>query len=399
MARARSIAQRLTAVRNIRTVTSTMEKVAAARFQRAQKRAGARPYGQHLMSIIADVLRREDAPWDHPLLTEQPDVPDVLLVLSSDRGLCGAYNTAVLHLAMERLGQILRAGLQARLHVAGRRGLRYFRHRNFHVDRAHEEVFSGPEPRYEPVAKLADEMMDAFVQGEIGGLEVAYVQFLSSGRQKAAIARILPLGDVDAGSEAEIGPAAREYEFLPGEGAILDELLPMAVRQRLFGCCVDASLSEHAMRISSMRAATDNADEMIRKLTRQYNRLRQGRITTELAEIMGGQAVAEEESGAEPAEVLRQRLMAVQGKQEVDVTTAVPLAEPQRRDLTAALREALDAEPVLREHVEPELAGGVVLVAGDRVLDASVAGALGRFRQSIRRREPAGAATGAEEAE
>jgi F-type H+-transporting ATPase subunit gamma len=212
----------------------------------------------------------------------------VLLVLTSDRGLCGPYNSAVLKVAQDRLNQVLRAGYDVKLRLVGRRGVQQLRHRGVAIDTEYRP-FEGV-PEYEPVAALADSLMKEFLAAKISGLEVAYTQFISSGRRRPVIAQILPLSGLPKPQRLPTLGQGASYEVVPPEAGILDPLLPMVVRMRLWQCFLDAAVSEQFERIAAMRAATDNADKMIHSLTVRYNRMRQAQITTELAEIVGGRA-------------------------------------------------------------------------------------------------------------
>jgi F-type H+-transporting ATPase subunit gamma len=293
MAKARKILKRVKAVKNIRTVTRTMEMVASARFKKAHDGAIAtRPYTDHFTDLVGDLLARcKEMHLSHPLLEEPPSVTcDVLMVLTSNAGLCGPYNSSVLSTAMERLKQLQAAGYDVKLHMVGKRGVQYFQYRKIPVDKAYLDFKRAP--GYQQVAAIADAMMEDFQAARIGGLEVAYTQYLRSGQQDPAVAQILPLSQTPPPPSS---PGARvvEYEFLPSPAELLDRLLPATVRLRLYQCFLDAAVTEQVSRIRAMRAATENADDMIHDLTVLYNRTRQAQITTELAEIMGGAAGVE----------------------------------------------------------------------------------------------------------
>jgi F-type H+-transporting ATPase subunit gamma len=359
-----------------------MQMVSAARFRQMHRHARAgRAYAHSLADVVADILRRSGEGLAHPLLRESAGTQEALLVITSDRGLCGAFNLAVLRLGMERLGQLLRTGHRVSVRVLGKRGLRYFRHRGFAVEELAAELPTrgGRGPAYDDVAALADRLMREYLRGDIAGLEVAYVQFLSAGRQEAAISQILPLTQFTEAEETVAVTTAEpvEYEFSPSAGELLDDLLPKTVRLLLYRCFMDAAVSEHAMRIRAMRAATDNADEMIRELTGRLNRVRQSQITKELTEITGGGAAGGR--GPDVAWALRRKLLEKRRKVEVGVTTPAPLAAPQRAALAAALREALGADVAIDARVDAGLVGGLLVRVGDTVFDASVRGALRRF--------------------
>ena len=289
MAKARKILKRVRAVGNIRTVTKTMEMVASTRFRRAHVRAvAARPYTDRLSDLVGDLVERcgQDM-LRHPLLTEPEHLHrDVLLVITSNAGMCGGYNAALLSVAAARYKQLTGAGYEVLLWVAGRRGLGSLRFRGFPIDRA----LTGfdHQPAFAPAAELAEELMTDFAAGRISGLEVAYTQYLPSGRQSAVIAQLLPLTYTAPPTPPGLIPPP--YELVPSAQAILDKLLPATVRLRLYQCFLDAAVTEQLTRARAMRSATENADEMLHDLTITYNRVRQAQITTELAEILGGSA-------------------------------------------------------------------------------------------------------------
>ncbi len=293
MAKTRNILKRIRAVGNIRTVTRAMQMVATARFKVVHDRAMAfSPFSAHLQQMVADLVLRAAAgeKISHPLLVPQTGVRrDVLLVITSNRGLCGSYNSSVLKLAMSRLAQLRGANYDVLLHAVGGRGARYLRFCKIDVDR--EYLDFGDLPEYSQIAALGDEMMSQFLGGRISGLEVAYVQFISGGQQKPVIAKLLPLEDLPGASQTEEDPSLlAPCDFLPSAEIILRRLLQNTVRLKLYQCFMDAAAAEQLMRRVAMRAATDNADDMTHDLRRIANRLRQMQITTELAEIIGGRA-------------------------------------------------------------------------------------------------------------
>ncbi len=290
MAKARKILKRLRAVGSIRTVTKTMEMVASTRFKRAHVRAAAaRPYTDRLTDLVGDLVGRgAREELSHPLLIEHERVQrDVLLVITSNTGMCAGYNASVLSVAIARHQQLTEAGYDVLLRVVGRRGLHALRFRGLAIDRTLTQL--DQRPSFAAVAELAEELMTDFAAGRISGLEVAYTQYISSGRQSAVIAQLLPL-TYTAPPPTTPGVAPQPYEFLPSPRAILAQLLPATVRLRLYQCFLDAAVTEQIARMQAMRAATDNADEMLQDLTVSYNRDRQAQITTELAEILGGAA-------------------------------------------------------------------------------------------------------------
>ena len=291
MAKARKTLKHARSIRSIHAVTGSMEKVATVRFKRAHEHvASARPYIRRLAELVGDLVHRSNGEQlAHPLLAE-PDSgckADVLLAITSHRGLCGAYNDALARIAAERAGQLSEAGYEVLVHAVGKRGTRQLRAKGLRIDRHYADLPHPPE--YPAIAALADELAGQFLAGKISGLEVAYMQFVSSGVQKPAVALILPLSQLAPPSRFR--PVGREpipYEIIPSTRQLLDRLLPQMLRLKLYQCFTDAAAAEEIMRMRAMRLASDNAEEMIHKLTVRYNRQRQSQITTELAEIVGG---------------------------------------------------------------------------------------------------------------
>ena len=289
MANRRVLVKRRKAVRNIRKITRTMQLIATARFQAAFNRAVAtRPYTEKLAELVAD-LSRAAGGVEHPLLKTHDEVPrSALVVLTSDRGLAGGYNASVLRTALTHLDQQAAAGVTADVHMVGKKGISYFRF----LRRAVAEQTSGvgDRPRFEQVEPIANALMDRFIRGEIASAHVAYMKFLSAGQQRPVVVQLLPLKpEVKDASEAGAAAApAVEYEFSPDPRQLLDELLPATVRIRLFQAFNDAVVSEQVARMVAMKAATDAAGDMIKALTREYNRARQTQITMELLDIVGG---------------------------------------------------------------------------------------------------------------
>jgi F-type H+-transporting ATPase subunit gamma len=289
MANRRVLVKRRNSTRNIRKITRTMQLIATARFQAAYNRATAgKPYTEKLAQLVAGLARAADG-IDHPLMQVHEGVAtEAMLILSSDRGLCGGYNSNVLRAAMEHLDARSAAGISAAVTMVGGKGIASFAFRGRAV--AEELTGIGDAPRFDQVEPIANRLMEAYVAGEIGALHVAYMKFHSPGKQSPVVERILPLAyDSQAGDAAEAGGAgAVEYEFSPSPTELLDELLPATVQVRIFQAFIDAAVSEQVARMVAMKAATDAAEDMIKRLTMQYNRARQTQVTMELLDIVGG---------------------------------------------------------------------------------------------------------------
>ncbi|MFL6260667.1 MAG: ATP synthase F1 subunit gamma [Thermoanaerobaculia bacterium] len=284
MANRRILVKRRKAVRNIRKITRTMQLIATARFQAAFNRAVAtRPYTEKLAELVAD-LSRAAGDVDHPLLRTNEGVDRAaLVVLTSDRGLAGGYNASVLRTALGHLDQ-QPAGTTTDVHMVGKKGISYFRFLRRPV--AEQTSGIGDRPRFDQVEPIANALIDRFVRGEIASAHVAYTKFLSAGQQKPVVVQLLPLQPEVKEGEEKAKPV--EYEFSPEPKELLDELLPATVRIRLFQAFNDAAVSEQVARMVAMKAATDAAQDMIKALTREYNRARQTQITMELLDIVGG---------------------------------------------------------------------------------------------------------------
>jgi F-type H+-transporting ATPase subunit gamma len=296
MAKARAIVKRRKAVQNIRKITHTMELIATARFKKAMDRASqAAAYTRKISELVADVSANA-AGLSHPLLTvrDQP-AGSVLLVICSNRGLCGGYNANVLRHASRRYEELKAIGKFHNLEVAGKRGINFFRFRG----QTPQEGYTHFEDkvRFDEVNVLAERYIQWYVSGKIDRMDVAYTKFLSASRQVGTVETLLPLApsgaatakdDRSASVKPLIASTAAQYEFLPDAAGILAEILPMSFKVRLFKCFLDAVVSEQISRMVAMKGATENAGNMIRSLTMLYNRARQAQITKEIAEIVGG---------------------------------------------------------------------------------------------------------------
>ncbi len=291
MSNRRVLVKRRKSVRNIRKITRTMQLIATARFQAAFNRAVAsRPYTEKLAELVAD-LSRGAGGIEHPLLRSQnPEAPAAIVVVTSMRGLCGGYNAIVLRTAQARLEEWRQAGRKTELRVFGKKGIAYFRYQKEAM--AEQNISINDAPRFEQVEPVVNELIEAFLAGRVSEVHVAYMRFYSAGRQRPEIVQLLPLVEtpVDSSTARSAAPKAHsiDYEFRPDAQTLLAELLPATVRIRLFQAFLDASVSEQIARMVAMKAATEASEEMIKTLSRQYNRARQTHITMELLDIVGG---------------------------------------------------------------------------------------------------------------
>jgi F-type H+-transporting ATPase subunit gamma len=285
----RALRRRIKSVQSTKKITRAMELIAATRVVKAQQRAAAaKPYARQITQVIEN-LAAGGTEVQHPLLREATDVKRVgLIAITSDRGLAGAYNSSVIR-ATER--EIMAAEIDGQdysLILIGKKAESYFKFRGYRVDAA----FNGMSdtPRYEDAKAVADKVAELFETGHIDKVLLIYTEFLSVGSQKVTVRRFLPLErpEVVAAEGGGDKAALTSVEFEPSPEAVLTSLLPRYVEARLFGALLESAASEHASRQRAMKSATDNAEDLRIRLSRQMNRARQDAITTEIMEIVGG---------------------------------------------------------------------------------------------------------------
>ncbi len=293
MANPRVFDRRRKSVRNIRKITRTMELIATARFKKAMDRAAAASaYTERISKLVAD-LAAAGLEVSHPLLeTREETKSATLLVLSANRGLCGGYNANVVRVGFARWRELDERIPETHLEVSGKRGIGAFRFRG--VEAAESFTHFEDKPTFGEVDVLASRYLDAYSTGALDRLDVAYTKFESAGRQRAVVETLLPLGSLGGeeekadGGTAEGHAGSTQFEFLPSAESILEEVVPASFKVRLFKCFLDAAVSEQIGRMVAMKSATENADDLIKSLSQTYNRLRQGRITSDLLDVLGG---------------------------------------------------------------------------------------------------------------
>jgi len=286
----RALRARQKAVGNIQRITRTMQMIATARFQAMQKAAtDAQAYSQTLNEIVGELAAAAGS-VDHPLLhaPEPATGRTALLVISSNRGLCGAYNANVLRVALNTHRDLAAHG-DIQTELVGKKSKSFFAFNDIPVDAFHAQF--GDAPDYPAVEALADRLMAEFIDGKYDAVKVVYMHFLSMSKQTPEVKQLLPIEPpkADEGDDAQAaGPSL--YEFSPQPEQLLAELLPRTVRTTLFQCFNEALVSEQLARMVAMKAATDAAGKLKKELSRRYNRARQTAITTELSEIIAGAA-------------------------------------------------------------------------------------------------------------
>src|SRR5262245_12716656 len=292
MANTRELVNRRKAVRNIRKIARTMARLATAPREKARGRATQAAACTAKIAELAADLSATAGDVEHPLLKKREVVKNSqLLVLCSNRGLCGGYNAGILREAIAAIRQMAQEGITLHLDLSGKRAITYAKYTGLKAE--HSYTHFDDKPAYDDVEKIADRYLAAFIKGEIDRVQGVYQKFCAAGAQKPVVETLLPLDSV--GPAAQAKPAAKkvEYEFLPNAADILQELLPVSFKVRLFKCFLDAAVSEQIARRVTMKQATENADEMIKDISREYNRARQANITKEIAEVIGGAAALE----------------------------------------------------------------------------------------------------------
>jgi F-type H+-transporting ATPase subunit gamma len=283
----RILKERIRSVRATKKITRAMELIAASRIVKAQARvAAAVPYSEQITEVVKD-LAAGGASSDSPMLAGRDEIKHTCyVVITADRGLCGGYNSGVQRAAEGEVKADILAGKDYTVIPVGKKADGYFRFRGYTLGRA----FSGfsAQPSYEDARAIGEHVVDLFVSGEVDKVELVYTRFISSGSQEVVLRPLVPLSaDTVAGGDGKAGGGG-DYEFEPDPATILDTLLPRYVEARVYAALLNAAASEHAYRQRAMKSATDNADELIKSLSRIMNRARQDSITTEIMEIVGG---------------------------------------------------------------------------------------------------------------
>lgn len=292
MGNTQDIKKRIKAVGNIKRITRTMQMIATSKFARAQQASVAsRPYTESIFGLVAK-LGDAGVGEGHPLLSNpNPDAPEITLVIAADRGLCGPYTGTITRKALAHLRE--QSSEHTILEVVGKKGANALKFAGFGDHKLLSQF--GDKPMYADVEKLASEYIEKFIAGEISAVRIVYMKYISAGKQVATNLQLLPFStpEVATNEEQKSSGYSEVYEFSPDAESLLNFLLPAAVKAVTFQCFNDAIVSEHIARMVAMKAATDNAGKMGNLLKRQFNRMRQAQITTELTEIISGAAALE----------------------------------------------------------------------------------------------------------
>jgi F-type H+-transporting ATPase subunit gamma len=295
MAQIREIKKRMVAVRTIQRITKTMQMIATAKFTASLARAKAsRPYMERIRELVAEVAARA-GDESHPLCLApaKPAGKELILVIASDRGLCGAYNGHVLRTSLIALKGVKSRNAESVVETIGKKATAFFKFQKIPVVQKHQ---FGDRPTFEMVEPLAERLMSEYLAGQYDACRVVYMKFVSNSKQVPETMQLLPMrvpAAAKSNTTSDTKSSEALYDFSPNAGELLNELLPRAVKISLFQAVIDAIVSENVMRMIAMKAATDNASGIAKSLHRSYNRARQGRITTELTEIISGAAALE----------------------------------------------------------------------------------------------------------
>ena len=283
---------RIRSVQATKKITRAMELIAASRIVKAQQRvAAAVPYSDKITEVVKH-LSEGGAVSESPFLRGRSEVKTTCYVaVTADRGLCGGYNSGVLRATEGEVRKDVAAGKNYVIVPVGRKAEGYLRFRGYNIS----QPFAGfsDNPTHADAVAIGQYVVDMFLRGEVDRVELIYTRFVSAGRQEVVRRPLVPLGgDIIEGAEqsttAGHEAAAGDYEYEPDPSAILDTLLPRYVEARTYAALLNAAASEHAFRQRAMKSATDNAEELIKNLTRVMNRARQDSITTEIMEIVSG---------------------------------------------------------------------------------------------------------------
>jgi F-type H+-transporting ATPase subunit gamma len=279
----RAIKRRITSVKSTQKITRAMELIASSRIIKAQQRVqSARPYAEKMRELMASVTRNAGN-IDHPILQPREEISTVgMIVISADRGLAGAYNSNVLRAAERDMSD----HPDTRLFLSGKKAVSYFRFRGY--DFSDSWMGYSDQPRIEDARRIAKAVVEAFANEEVDEVRLAYTRYQSALTQRPSIVKLVPAPREELEEDGEQGGRRANYVFEPEPEDILGFLLPRYIEGTIYQGMLEAAASEHAARRRAMKAATDNAEELIETLTRNYNQARQAEITTEIMEVVGG---------------------------------------------------------------------------------------------------------------
>ena len=286
----RIINRRIKSVKSTKKITRAMELIASSRIVKAQQRMeSSNSYIEVLDEIVQELVSLGSIGEDQ---SKQKSNKVALIVITSDRGLAGAYNSNILKLAEQKYQEVVSSNKEVDLHAIGKKASGYFTYRNINPTSNYEGITD--EPKFENAFEVMSSVIESYNNGDLAEVHILYTKYVSALTQNAIVKQLLPLVKAEDNTNELGGEKTGGYSFEPSAEEVLEELIPKYMNATLFGALLNSSTSEHASRMRAMKAATENAEDLVKVLTRQSNQARQAEITTEISEIVGGaEALAE----------------------------------------------------------------------------------------------------------
>ena len=286
----RIINRRIKSVKSTKKITRAMELIASSRIVKAQQRMeSSNSYIEVLDEIVQELVNLGSIAQGN---SEQETNKVALIVITSDRGLAGAYNSNILKLAEQKYQEVASSNKEVDLYAIGKKASGYFTYRNIDPTSSYEGITD--EPKFENAFEVMSSVIESYNNGDLAEVHILYTKYVSALTQNAIVKQLLPLVKAEDNSNEQEGEKTGGYSFEPSAEEVLEELIPKYMNATLFGALLNSSTSEHASRMRAMKAATENAEDLVKVLTRQSNQARQAEITTEISEIVGGaEALAE----------------------------------------------------------------------------------------------------------
>jgi|Deesub1362B_J571_1020462.scaffolds.fasta_scaffold00273_32 F-type H+-transporting ATPase subunit gamma len=282
MATLRDIKRRINSIKSTAKITRAMKMVSAAKLRRAQEKMFAlRPYSDKISEVLSALARPSDEET-HPLLKVRPRETVEVLILSSDKGLCGAFNSNVIRAGVKLIERLKKEGFQVSVSVIGRKARDYFRRRGIKM----RQVWTGLSGKitYSSAQEVAQELMESYINETFDELYLVYNEFKTVVAQRVREVRLLPIGEIEKDESVDM----KDFLFEPSEQEVFNRLLPKSIEILVYRAMLESQASEEAARMTAMENATKNAEEMIDRLTLEFNKARQASITKELMDIVGG---------------------------------------------------------------------------------------------------------------
>ena len=286
----RIINRRIKSVKSTKKITRAMELIASSRIVKAQQRMeSSNSYIEVLDEIVQELTNLGSIGQEE---SEQVSNKVALIVITSDRGLAGAYNSNILKLAEQKYQEVISSNKEVDLYAIGKKASGYFTYRNINPASSYEGITD--EPKFENAFEVMSSVIESYNNGDLAEVHILYTKYVSALTQNAIAKQLLPLVKAEDNSNEQEIENTGGYSFEPSAEEVLEELIPKYMNATLFGALLNSSTSEHASRMRAMKAATENAEDLVKVLTRQSNQARQAEITTEISEIVGGaEALAE----------------------------------------------------------------------------------------------------------